>query len=166
MLIEHLGKRPRIDPSAYVAPTATLCGDVTVGPDCRVLFGAVVTADGGPVEIGERCIVMENTVIRGTARHPVRTGDHVLVGPRAYLTGCAVEDDAFLATGSTVFNAARIGARAEVRINGVVHPPLQRPGGARPRARPRPARHAPRRDGGALPGSKGGGVVAQESAIA
>jgi carbonic anhydrase/acetyltransferase-like protein (isoleucine patch superfamily) len=64
---------------------------------------------------------MENAVIRGTPRHPARLGDHVLVGPRAYLTGCTVEDDVFLATGSTVFNGATIGARAEVRINGVVH---------------------------------------------
>ncbi len=64
---------------------------------------------------------MENAVIRGTARHPMRLGDHVLVGPRAYLTGCTVEDSAFLATGATVFNGAHIGTRAEVRINGVVH---------------------------------------------
>lgn len=121
MLIEHRGKRPRVPASAYVAPTATLCGDVTLGENCRILFGAVITAEGGPVEIGRQCIVMENAVIRGTARHPVRIGDHVLVGPRAYLTGCRVEDDAFLATGSTIFNGAHIGTRAEVRINGVVH---------------------------------------------
>ena len=45
MLIEHDGARPRIDASAYVAPNAVLCGDVEVGPDCRILFGAVLTAD-------------------------------------------------------------------------------------------------------------------------
>jgi hypothetical protein len=45
----------------------------------------------------------------------------VPIGPRAYLTGCTVEDDVFLATGSTIFNGARIGTRAEVRINGTVH---------------------------------------------
>ena len=121
MLIEHRGKRPRIHESAYVAPTATICGDVTVGENSRVLFGAVVTAEGGPVEIGAECIVMENAVIRGTPRHPIRIGDHVLVGPRAYLTGCVVEDNAFLATGSTVFNAAVVGEGSEVRVNGVVH---------------------------------------------
>jgi carbonic anhydrase/acetyltransferase-like protein (isoleucine patch superfamily) len=78
-------------------------------------------AEGGPVEIGAHCIIMENAVIRGTPRHPTRLGDHVLVGPRAYLTGCTVEDSVFLATGTTIFNGARIGPRAEVRINGVVH---------------------------------------------
>jgi carbonic anhydrase/acetyltransferase-like protein (isoleucine patch superfamily) len=121
VLIEHRGKRPRIHETAYVAPTATICGDVTIGRESCVLFGAVVTADGGPVEIGSQCIVMENAVIRGTPRHPVHIGEHVLVGPRAYLTGCSVGDDVFLATGSTVFNGAVVGARAEVRINGVVH---------------------------------------------
>ena len=121
MLIEHQGKRPRVHESAYIAPTAVLCGDVTVGADSRVMFGAVLSADGGPVTLGARCIVMENAVLRGTTRHPLRIGDHVLVGPRAYLTGCTIADDVFLATGATVFNGTEIGARAEVRINGTVH---------------------------------------------
>jgi carbonic anhydrase/acetyltransferase-like protein (isoleucine patch superfamily) len=121
MLLEHQGQCPHIHESAYVAPTAVVCGDVTIGENSRVLFGAVLVAEGGPVAIGAQCIIMENAVIRGTPRHPTRIGDHVLVGPRAYLTGCTVEDNAFLATGATIFNAARIGTRAEVRINGVVH---------------------------------------------
>ena|ERR1051325_1353684 len=121
MLIEHRGSTPRVDDTAYVAPTAVLCGDVSVGPHSRILFGAILTAEGGPVNIGSHCIVMENAVIRGSKRHPVTVGDHVLVGPRSYLTGCTVEDQAFLATGATVFNGARIGRESEVRINGVVH---------------------------------------------
>ncbi|MFE9853232.1 gamma carbonic anhydrase family protein [Streptomyces sp. NPDC005576] len=121
MLIDHEGVSPTVHPSAYVAPTATLCGDVRVGAGSRVLFGAVLTAEGGPVELGEGCIVMENAVLRGTARDPLRLGRQVLVGPGSYLTGCTVEDDVFLATGTRVFNGARIGTRTEVRINGIVH---------------------------------------------
>lgn len=121
MLLEHEGERPRIHQSAYIAPTAVVCGHVTVGEHSRVLFGAVVVAEGGPVEIGGYCIIMENAVIRGTRQHPTRLGNHVLVGPQAHLTGCLVDDNAFLATGTSVFNGARIGAQAEVRINGVVH---------------------------------------------
>jgi carbonic anhydrase/acetyltransferase-like protein (isoleucine patch superfamily) len=52
MLIEHRGRAPRVDPSAYVAPNAVLCGDVRVGPDARILFGAVVTAEDGTVALG------------------------------------------------------------------------------------------------------------------
>ncbi len=121
MLLEHRAKRPHVHESAYVAPNAVISGDVTIGEGSRVLFGAVLSAEGGPVAIGAHCIVMENAVIRGTKRHPVRLGDHVLVGPRAYLSGCTIEDCAFLATGSSVFNGARVGARAEVRINATVH---------------------------------------------
>lgn len=121
MLIEHLGNRPDVDSSAYIAPTAVLCGDVTVGPRCRILFGAVLTAEGGPIELGSQCIVMENAVVRASKPYPTHIGNNVLIGPRSYLTGCTVDDNVFLATGSTVFNGASIGARAEVRINGVVH---------------------------------------------
>jgi carbonic anhydrase/acetyltransferase-like protein (isoleucine patch superfamily) len=121
VLIEHDGKRPVVDESAYVAPTAVLCGDVTIGPDCRVLFGAVLTAEGGSVEVGARCIVMENAVLRGRAGHPVRLGDHVLVGPHAHVNGAVVEDNVFLATGVSIFPGARVGAGSEVRINAVVH---------------------------------------------
>jgi carbonic anhydrase/acetyltransferase-like protein (isoleucine patch superfamily) len=121
MLIEHLGKRPAIDPTARIAPTAVICGDVTVGPDTSVGFGAVLTAESGPIVVGRECVIMENAVIRGTKRHPATVGDHVLIGPGAYLSGCAIRDCAFLATGSRVFNGAIVGARAELRINATVH---------------------------------------------
>jgi carbonic anhydrase/acetyltransferase-like protein (isoleucine patch superfamily) len=130
MLIEHAGARPRVDPSAYVAPTAVLCGDVEVGPDCRVLFGAVLTAEDGPVRLGERCIVMENAVLRGRAGHPVLLGDRVLIGPHAHVNGAEIGDEAFVATGASLFPGARLGARAEIRINGVLHVNSTLPPGA------------------------------------
>lgn len=121
MLIEHEGKRPRIHPTARIAPTAVICGDVTIAAETSVGFGAVVTAESGPVTLGASCIIMENAVIRGTRRHSVTIGDHVLVGPHAMLSGCRVDECAFLATGCAIFNGAEIGARAEVRIHGTVH---------------------------------------------
>lgn len=121
MILEHAGMSPAIDPTARVAPNATICGEVRVGPNCSIGFGAVLTAESGPIILGANCVVMETAVIRGVRGNPVTIGDNVLVGPRAYLTGCTIADDVFLATGATVFNGARIGARAEVRINGVVH---------------------------------------------
>jgi gamma-carbonic anhydrase len=121
MLIEHEGKRPRVDESAYVAPTAVVCGDVTVGPDSRILFGAVLTAEGGPIEVGAGCIVMENAVLRGRETHPVVLGDHVLVGPHAHVNGAEVERDVFIATGASVFPGAQVGHGSEVRIGAVVH---------------------------------------------
>lgn len=121
MLLEHEGKAPQIAPSAYVAPTATISGDVRIGPNCRVLFGAVLTAEGGPVELDHHVVVMENAVLRGTLQNPLTIGRHCLIGPRASLVGARIDDEVFLATGSCVFNGAHIETRSEVRINATVH---------------------------------------------
>jgi carbonic anhydrase/acetyltransferase-like protein (isoleucine patch superfamily) len=121
LLIEHGGRRPQVADSAYVAPTAVVSGDVRIGEGSRVMFGAVVTADGGPVVIGSTCIIMEHAVIRGRARFPVRLGDHVLVGPHAHLNGVTIDDEVFIATGVSAFPGARIETGAEARINSIVH---------------------------------------------
>lgn len=121
MQFEHLGARPRIHPEAVISPTAVISGDVTVGADCQVLHGAVITSEGGPIRLGEHVIVMENALIRATAAHPVRIGDHTLVGPMASISGADVGEEVFLATGTRIFNGARIGDRSEVRINAIVH---------------------------------------------
>ncbi len=121
MQFEHLGARPRIHPGAVVAPTAVISGDVTIGAGCQVLHGAVLTAEGSPIVIGENVIVMENALIRASAVHPVHIGDHVLVGPMASVSGATIGDEVYLATGSRVVNGARVGEGSLVRMGAVVH---------------------------------------------
>jgi carbonic anhydrase/acetyltransferase-like protein (isoleucine patch superfamily) len=121
MNYEHLGQRPQIDPSAWVAPNATLVGDVRIGARSAISYGTVIAAEGGTITIGEDCVVMENAVLKASKRASLRIGHRVLVGPMAYLTGCTIGDEVFLATGSRVFNGAEIGRGAEVRINAIVH---------------------------------------------
>ena len=121
MIREHRGKRPRVDPAAFVSPAAHVLGDVSIGAGTSVLAGAVLTAEGSAVRVGSHCVIMEGAVLRGVPGHPCRIDDHVLVGPRAHLSGCRVEELSFLATGTTVLNGARIGRLADVRINAVVH---------------------------------------------
>lgn len=121
MLIKHLGKSPVVDSSAYVAPNAMVCGDVTIGPGVRVMFGAQIIAESGHIRIGRDCIVMENAVLRSSAAHPLSIGNHCLVGPNAHIVGAVIEDEVFLATGCAVFHGSRVCKGAEVRINGVVH---------------------------------------------
>lgn len=121
MLIEHRGCTPNVAPTARIAPNAVICGDVTVGPRTSIGFGAVLTAESGPIVIGADCIVMENAVIRGVRAHPVRIGDNVLLGPHSHITGAVLEARVFVATGACVFNGAHVGADAEIRIHGVVH---------------------------------------------
>ena len=121
MLFEHLGARPRIDPSAVIAETAVISGDVEIGPDCQVLHGAVITAERGPITLAACVVVMENAVIRATAADAVHIGDHTLIGPGATVSGAVIGSEVFLATGTRVFNGARIGDRCEVRIGAIVH---------------------------------------------
>lgn len=121
MRVRHRGTQPSIDPGAYVAPTAVLSGDVRIGPDSRVMHGAVLTAEGGSIHVGATCVIMEHAVLRGTPAHPVVVGDHVLVGPHAYLSGCEIEDEVFIATGAMVFNGARMRRASSVALGGAVH---------------------------------------------
>jgi len=121
MEIRQRDQAPSVDPDAYVAPTAVLRGPVRVGPGSCVLDGAVLTADGGPVQIGAETVIMEHAVLRGTPRHPLTIGDHVLAGPHSYLTGCDIRDEVFIATGAMVFNGASMGRASSVALGGAVH---------------------------------------------
>jgi carbonic anhydrase/acetyltransferase-like protein (isoleucine patch superfamily) len=120
MLMRHRGLEPTIDPSAYVAPSATVVGDVRIAAGARILHGAVLTAEDGAVVIGADTVVMENALVRGREGHPARIGSAVLIGPHAHINGSTVEDEAFVATGAALFPGSVIGAGAEVRIHGVV----------------------------------------------
>jgi carbonic anhydrase/acetyltransferase-like protein (isoleucine patch superfamily) len=121
VLIKHAGTAPQVDPSAYVAPNAVVCGNVTIGAGCRVMYGAQVIAESGSISIGRECIVLENAVLRSSARHPLSIGNNCLIGPNAHVVGCTVEDEVFIATGAAIFHSAHLGRGSEVRINGVVH---------------------------------------------
>jgi carbonic anhydrase/acetyltransferase-like protein (isoleucine patch superfamily) len=122
MLITHADKKPKIDPLGWVAPDATVCGDVDIGPGSRVMHGARVIGEaGGSIKIGANCIIMENAVIRASPRHGCTIGDHCLIGPNAHVTGAVLEDQVFVATGAAIFHGARLGRGSEVRVHAVVH---------------------------------------------
>jgi len=122
MLIEHAGKKPQIHPSAWVAPDATVCGDVAIGAGSRILHGArLIGEDGGSIRIGQECIVMENAAVRATRRHACSIGDHCLIGPNSHVAGAVLKGQVFIATGAAIFHGAHLGLRAEVRPHGVVH---------------------------------------------
>ncbi|MFC9561267.1 gamma carbonic anhydrase family protein [Agromyces sp. NPDC056965] len=120
MLIEHRGRRPVVHPTATIAPTAVLSGDVSVGAGTRILHGAVLSAEDGAIRVGAECVVMEHALVRGRAGHPVAIGDHVLIGPHAHVNGATIADEVFIATGASIFPGAVLGRAAEVRINAVV----------------------------------------------
>lgn len=110
-----------IHPTAWVAPSAVVTGDVSIGANSRVLDSVVLNGTLGPIEIGSHVVVMEHALVRGRADHPVRVGDFVLIGPHTHLNGTQVEDEVFVATGVSMFPGSRAGAGSELRINSVLH---------------------------------------------
>jgi carbonic anhydrase/acetyltransferase-like protein (isoleucine patch superfamily) len=121
---------PHIASSAYVAPNAAICGDVTIGEHCRIMHGAQIIAEGGAIAIGDECIVMENGVLRSNTRHSLSIGNNCLIGPNAHVVGCRVEDQVFIATGAAIFHGAKVGRGSEVRVNGIVHLKTSLPAGS------------------------------------
>jgi carbonic anhydrase/acetyltransferase-like protein (isoleucine patch superfamily) len=121
MILTHRGERPLIPRSAYVAPSAVLCGAVTLGERARVLHGSILTAEDGEIWIGEDVVIMENALLRGRSRHPVSIGNAVLIGPHVHLNGAKVEDEVFIATGASLFPGSVASRGSELRINSVLH---------------------------------------------
>src|SRR6266700_2015913 len=131
MILSHAGIIPTIDGTAWVAPDATLCGDVTIGAGTRIMHGArLIGEGGGRIQIGRDCIVMENAVIRATRRHPCIIGDHCLIGPNAHVVGAILESEVFVATSVAVFHGATLEKGSEVRPHGTVHLRTRLPAGA------------------------------------
>jgi carbonic anhydrase/acetyltransferase-like protein (isoleucine patch superfamily) len=125
MIVSSATKKPKIDPSAYVAPTAVVSGDVTIEEGCAVLHGAVIAAEGAPVTIGANTVVMENAVLRASGgsamQFPLTVGESCIVGPAAYLVGATIEPGCFIAAGSKVFNGATVEEHTSVAIGAIVH---------------------------------------------
>lgn len=130
VIIEHAGRSPQIDPSAWVAPTAVVSGAVAIGPGTSVLHGAVLTASGGAeLVIGSDCVIMEQAVLRAAGRFSFHLGEHSLVGPHTHLSGCAIGAYSFIATGAMVFNGASLGEGCTVALGGKVHIDTDLPAG-------------------------------------
>jgi carbonic anhydrase/acetyltransferase-like protein (isoleucine patch superfamily) len=125
MILSSGTKRPKIHSTAYVAPSATISGDVTIGAECAVLHGVVITAEGAPVTIGSRCVVMENAVLRASGgsalQYPLAIGERCIVGPHAYVVGATIGNGCFIAAGTKIFNGATLEDASGVALGGIVH---------------------------------------------
>lgn len=125
MIVSSKAKKPKIHSSAYVASTATVSGDVTIGSGCAILHGAVIVSEGAAVTIGSDTVVMENAVIKGSGgsalSFPVSIGDRCIVGPHAYVVGATIGEGCFIASGARVFNGATLEDGSGVALGGIVH---------------------------------------------
>lgn len=124
------GKEPRVADDAFVAPSATLIGDVVLEPESSIWFGAVLRADFGRIVVGRGSCVQDNVVVHTAEGLPTIVGADVTVGHAAMLEGCVVEDGAVIAMGAIVLQRARVGAGALVAAGSVVREGQDVPAGA------------------------------------
>lgn len=115
------GKTPRLGGNVFVADTASVIGDVEVGNDCSIWFGAVIRADMHFVRIGSRTNIQDNTVIHvTTAMHPTVIAEEVTIGHAAIVHGCTVKRGALIGMGSRILDGAVIGECALVGAGALV----------------------------------------------
>ena len=114
------GKRPRIHADAFVAPTASIIGDVEIGPGASVWFGAVLRGDESRIQIGAGANVQDNAVIHCADGLPTIVGENVTIGHSALLEGCVVEDGALVGMGAILLQRSRLGARSVLAAGAVV----------------------------------------------
>jgi carbonic anhydrase/acetyltransferase-like protein (isoleucine patch superfamily) len=114
------GHSPVLDASAWVAPTATLIGRVTLAASSSVFFGAVLRADSDVITLGAGSNLQDNVVVHCDAGIPTHIGAGVSVGHSAVLHGCTIEEDCLIGMSATVLNGAVVGRGSLVAAGAVV----------------------------------------------
>jgi len=111
---------PEVADDAWVAPTATLVGSVTVEAGASIWYGAVLRADNEPIVIGPRSNVQDNCVFHVDVDRPVRLGEGVSVGHGAVVHGATVGDHVLIGMSATVMNGAVIGDESMIAAGALV----------------------------------------------
>ena len=120
MEFELGGKRPKVHPDAYIAPTAVLIGDVVVEAGASVWFGAVLRADESQIKIGEGSNIQDNVVIHCAEELPTLVERNATIGHSAQLEGCVVEQGALVGMGATMLQRSRLGAGSMLAAGAVL----------------------------------------------
>lgn len=117
---EFNGIEPEIAPSAFVAPTATLIGNVVIGDGASVWFGSVLRGDLDRIRVGKGTNIQDLTVCHTDAGLPLTIGSGVTVGHRCVLHGCIIEDDCLIGMGAIIMNGAEVGRGSVVAAGATV----------------------------------------------
>ena len=119
-----------IHPTAFIAPSASVMGDVTLGADSSVWYGAVLRGDMAPIVIGERTNLQDGTIVHVDEGVPCRIGARVGVGHRVILHGCTVEDECLIGMGSILLNEVHIGTGSVIAAGAVIPERMRVPPGS------------------------------------
>ena len=122
MFMDFKGKLPKIDPTAFIAETALIIGDVEIGPGSNVWFYSIVRGDQNYIRIGSNCAIQDACVLHVNERYPLTLEDEVVLGHRVVVHGCKIGRGCLIGIGATVLNDAEIGAESIVGAGSVVTP--------------------------------------------
>ena len=114
------GMTPQVDATAWIADSAQVMGNVTIGPDASVWFGCVLRGDTERMMIGEGSNIQDLTVMHADRGLPLTIGKHVTVGHKVMLHGCTIGDESLIGIGAVVLNGARIGKNCLVGAGSLV----------------------------------------------
>lgn len=119
----YAAAKPRVHPDAWLAPGCVVVGDVSIGPDSTVWYGAVLRGDVHSITVGARTNLQDQAVVHVTkGRFASVIGDEVTVGHRAVIHGCRVGDGSLIGIGACVLDGAEIGEGALIGAGSVVTP--------------------------------------------
>ena len=120
-LRDFKGKKPRLGSGVFLAENASIIGDVEIGNDCSIWYGAVLRGDMHFIRIGSRTNIQDNCVLHITAgTHPTIVAEEVTIGHAAIVHGCTVKKGALIGMGSRVLDGAIVGESALVAAGAVV----------------------------------------------
>lgn len=128
-LFEYEGKRPTVAGDAWIAPTATLIGDVTVESGASIWYGATLRADDGPIVVREQANVQDGTVIHTTPEVTTEIGPRATIAHQCMIHGAVVEEEALVGNGCVVLDGARIGSRSLIAAMSLVQSGVEIPPG-------------------------------------
>ena len=123
-------KKPFIHESCYIAPTASVWGNVTLGADCSVFFSASLRAETDPITVGPRTNIQDGCVFHADPGFPVQVGTGCTIGHGAIVHGCTVGDDTLIGMGAIVLNGAKIGNHCLVGAGALVTGKMDAPDGS------------------------------------
>jgi len=119
------GREPRVSPSAWIAPTATLIGDVLVEDDASIWYGAILRADFGPIVVRRGANVQDGSVLHGGAEPVTEVGEGATVGHLCVVHGAVIHAEALIGNGATVLDGAVVGRQALVAAGATVPPGMK-----------------------------------------
>ncbi len=120
MILKFKNKYPQIDPSAWIAPSADIIGDVTIGENSSVWFSCVIRSDVNKVIIGKNTNIQDLSCIHTDVNTQTILGDNVTIGHKVMLHGCKIEDNCLIGMSTTILDNAVIGEGSIVGANSLV----------------------------------------------